>query len=302
MRRGDKIAIIWAIVVVVLTFVSAGFTVGLEFAMSNATYFIFQNIVAFSYGLIGVSIVVALFKHLSYPSIALIISSFVLSVGKLYFLEFKVYNRLLSILFVLSVVYTIYYWVAYALRMKKYQPDNNLKHINGILPVIYIGFSLLIVSIRLMSYIETEISVPMGFIGVSLLLSVVAVIVGAVLIKERSPTKEYVGKLCAIFFATIFATLLIPLLTIEYTNSVFDTSIGERNECLVVDKYTTHNHKSGRGYHIVLMVDGERINFPTDKIVYTKYDVGDRMPLYQHDGAYGMTYYEYRLDSIYKYE
>lgn len=301
MRKGDRIATIWAFATGLMAFVAGGFTLGLEYIASDKTYFVFQNIIAFSYGLIGISVAVALVKYFSHISISLIAANIILSFGRLYFIEHRTYHRLLIVLLVVAVIYTAYYWISFFIRRRAGGEYEKLRHINGIIPLSYIALYSFIVGIRLLSLIESEMSVPMGFIAASLILSFIALILGIVFIKERSNKKEYFGKLAAAFFLTLIITFVLPLLTIEYTNYAFDTSVGEAKQCLVVEMHITQ-HRRSKGYYIEFIVDGERVSFSTDKLVYLKYDVGDRIPIYEHDGAYDMPYYEYRLDQIYKYK
>lgn len=300
MRKGDRIATIWALVTALLTFIAGGFALGLEYVGSDKTYFVFQNIIAFSYALIGISAVVALVKYFSHISISLIATNIILSFGRLYFIEHRTYHRLLVLLLLVAIIYTAYYWISFLIQRRDGRDYEKLRHINGIIPLTYIAFYSFIVGIRLLSIIESEMDVPMGFIVASLILSVVALILGIVFIKDRGNRKEYFGKLSAAFFLTLVITFVLPLLTIEYTNYAFDTSVGEAKQCLVVEKHITQ-HRRGKGYYIEFVVNGERVSFSTDKLVYLKYDVGDRISIYEYDGAYDMKYYEYRLDKIYKY-
>lgn len=155
---------------------------------------------------------------------------------------------------------------------------------------------------NLFKLIESEVDLPKGMVAVGLILSVAAVILGAVFIKDRSDKKEFFGKLCALFFATVFLTIAVPLLTIEHTNYAFDSSEGEAVECVVTDKYTSHSSKGGRSHKVVVIINGEKTTLSVERVVYYGYEIGDIMRLYKHDGAFDFAYYEYRLDSVYLYE
>jgi hypothetical protein len=300
--RNRRIAVtIFISAIFVLLFVAAGFLIGIEHVAKESTYFVFENIITFSYGLAGAGIIVALIKYFDPVSIGLIIAHFIISIGRLYFLDFKASHRLALALFVVCLIYTVYYWVRFVVARNDGVRGENLKHINGIIPIVYIGFAMLLRVFKLLNFIETDIDIPLISVIIPLVISVVAVILGVVLIKDRSDRKEYAGKLCVLFFVPFLITFAMPLIFTEYTNYAFDTSVGERVDFIVVDKYTKHHSKGGRSHHIVVYADGEKVEFSTDRIVYDNYELGAALPLYEHDGAYDMPYYEYRLDFVYKY-
>ena len=179
---------------------------------------------------------------------------------------------------------------------------DNKRLVSCVLPTCFIGFSLMLEMFHLFKLIESSVDLPVGVVAVGVILSVASAILGAVFIKDRSDKKEFFGKLAALFFATIFLTIAVPLLTLEHTNYAFDTSEGETLDCVVIDKYTSHSTKGGRSHRIVVLVEGEEKTLSVDRVVYFDYEIGDFMRLYKHGGAFDFTYYEYRLDSVYLYE
>ena len=139
---------------------------------------------------------------------------------------------------------------------------------------------------------------PIVFIALGA--AAVALIVGAVLIKDRSDKKEYAGKLMAVFSLTFILVFGLPAISAEYTNYAFDTSVGEVNEYVVIDKYTRNGGRGGPIYHIVLQAGGHEIDISTEKVIFSQYEKGEAVRIYKHDGTFGYHYYEYRLDSIYR--
>ena len=302
MNSKNVFSIIGICAIGVFLFVSLGFLVGISYVTNDSTFFVFQNIIIISYGLASILTVIALNKYFTPISIILIIFNILILLGSLYFFEVKNSHRFLIALFIACLTYTIYYWIRFTIKRKNHEKIDDIKHINGVLPIVFIGFSTMMKIFRLLSFIETDIDIPVVFVGASVAISVIAVVLGIIFIKDRSDKKEYIGKLCAIFWVPMIVTMAFPLIFTEYTNYVFDSSVSEKIDCVVVDKYTRYHSKGRRSHYLVLRIDGDEIILAIDKLVYEKYEIGDVMPLYENDGAYNIPYYEYRLDSVYKYK
>ena len=301
MRKDDRIVIIWVSVIILLLFIAVGFMIGAKYCTKESTYFVCQNVISIAYVIMGIAVIAPLHKKLNVVSVLLITGNGVLSIGQLYFLPYRTYHRLLIVILVLSALNLVFCLLRFFASRKQYGMSEKIRLLNGIIPVAYVGGSVLVKGFGLFKLIETEYDMPLVLVGISLGISVAAVILGVIFIKDRWNRKEYAGKLCTIFFGVFFVVFGIPLLSMEYANYTFDTSLAEKKECVVVDTYTSHNYKSGTDYCFVLSVDGRKVHFDVDRVVYSRYQKGDTICLYQYDGAFGYPYYEYQLDSIYRY-
>ena len=301
MRKNDKIVIIWASIIVLLLFAAVGFMVGAKYSAKETTYFVCQNAMSMAYVMMGLAVITPLRKNLSVVSIILIIGNGVLSIGQLRFLPYRTYHRMLIVILALSILYLAFCLLHFFTSRKSCGRGEKRQLLNGFIPMAYVGGSVLVKGFGLFKLIETEYDISLALVGISLGISAAAVILGGILIKDRRDRKDYAGKLCAIFFGVFFAVFAIPLLSLEHANYAFDTSSAEKKECVIVDTYTSHNYKSGTGYRFVLSVDGQKVHFDVDKVVYSRYKKGDTIYLYRYDGAFGYPYYEYQLDSIYRY-
>ena len=302
MRREDRIVIVWVSAIILLLFLAVGFMIGAKYSTNESAYFVCQNIMSIAYVILGIAVIIPLFKKLSVVSVLLIIGNGVLSFGQLHFLPYRTYHRLLIVVLMLSILYLAFCLLRFFISRKQYGRGEKTRLLNSIIPIAYVGGSVLVKGFGLFKLIETEYDVPIVLVGISLGVSVVAVILGGIFINERRNKKEYVGKLCAIFLGVFFTVFAIPLLFMEYANYSFDTTVAEKTECIVVDTDTSHNYKSGTGYRLVLSVDGQKVRFDVDRVVYSRYQKGDTIYLYRYGGAFGYPYYEYRLDSIYCYD
>ena len=61
------------------------------------------------------------------------------------------------------------------------------------------------------------------------------------------------------------------------------------------------NAKSRNGYYITILVNGEEFKMNVNKLVYSNYQIDDKILLYKYEGALGYSYYEYQMESIYIY-
>ena len=303
MRKDDKIVIIWVLTILLLLFMSVGFAIGATFVGKQSVFIVFHNIMSICYVLMGIFVVTSLRKYFNILSVSMIIGNCILSLGQLYFIEYRFYHRLLVSLFVLSVVYLVFYLLRFFVIRKQRLEFENIHFVNGIMPVAFVGGSFLIKVFFLLKLIKTEmdtILTPLVFIALGS--AVVTLILGAAFIKKRGDKKEFLGKLAAISSITFLLVFAIPALTAEYANYAFDTSAGERVECVVIDKYTTYGGKGGPNYHLVLLADGQKVDFDIEKVVYFKYKQGDIISIYEHEGAFDYPYYAYRLDFLYQYK
>ena len=303
MRKRNNTVAVAASIIMLLIFVSAGFAIGSVFVGDPSVYLVFMNVMSFSYVLSGVLICVFLYKHLGLFGSLLILVNCTLSIGQLYFLDYRAYHRLLMILFAVSVVYSAIFLIYYIVKKRINANTENMHLIKCVIPVSFIGGSLLVKTLFLLKRIETEMNdflTPIVFVALGA--SVVALIIGAVLIKDRSDKKEYAGRLAAIFSLTFFLVFGLPALSAEYANYALDTSAAEVREYVVVDKYTRNGGRGGPRYHLVLVSDGQELDISTEHVIYSQYETGEAVRIYSYGGAFGYHYYEYRFDSIYRYE
>lgn len=303
MRKRNNTVAVAASIITLLIFVSAGFAIGSGFVGDPSVYLVFMNVMSFSYVLSGVLICVFLYKHLGLFGSLLILVNCTLSIGQLYFLDYRAYHRLLMILFAVSVVYSAICLIYYIVKKRINANTENMHLIKCVIPVAFIGGSLLVKTLFLLKRIETEMNdflTPIVFVALGA--SAVALIIGAVLIKDRSDKKEYAGRLAAIFSLTFFLVFGLPALSAEYTNYAFDTSAAEVREYVVVDKYTRSGGRGGPRYHLILVSDGQELDISTEHVIYSQYETGEAVRIYSYGGALGYHYYEYRFDSICRYE
>ena len=71
---------------------------------------------------------------------------------------------------------------------------------------------------------------------------------------------------------------------------------------IIVDKYKTHSYKSRTGHYLVLVIDGKEYNLHVNRLIYSKYNIGEEVILKKYNGALGYSYYEYCLNEIYIYD
>ena len=109
------------------------------------------------------------------------------------------------------------------------------------------------------------------FVITGLVVAGVAFVLGVVFIKDRWDKKQYFGKLLGIFSITFLLAFAIPALSVEFVNCAFDTSVGEKTQCVVIDKQTRYSGRSGPSYYLVLRADGREINFDVEKVIYFQY-------------------------------
>ena len=302
MRRKSYHTPWWLWAVSGFLFLSAGFSLGLKGIGNEMVYFIFLNIISISYTLVGVVAVIAARKHLKLFPVLLMTGNYILSFGQLYFLDFRLYHRLLSILLIVSILYLLCYLTWFSVIKKKKLEQENLHLLNPILPVVVVAGSALIKMMWVFWQIETEMgSFRLTCLLVALGCAAVALIAALLCIKDRRNKGEYFGKLMAVFSVTLILVFAMPALTAEYTNYVWDNSRGERTECVVIDRYTATGGKGGSIYHLVLRADGQEVDLVTMRVVYAQYEPGDTIYLYRHEGLLGYSYYEYCLDFIFRY-
>ena len=300
MRISNKKLVFAAFISVFLVFLILGCVIGVSYCIKGSVYFLLQNIISIAYILLCVMAIVILNEKPRVFSVALIIANSVLAIGRLYFLTYRIYHRLLFLTFILSVLYFGFCLLLSSISRK--QQDKNKLKLNGVMPLLTVGISLVVEGLEVSELIETEIPLPRDWIWIALVLSLIAVVVGAIVVKDRENKKEYVGKLCGVFFTVILVVFVLPLMSIGYVNYIFDTSTPEPIKSVVVDTYTKSSSRSpSRSYYLVLNVDGEEVSFETNGVVYSQYQEGDTACLFKYEGAFGWTYYEYQFDDIYHY-
>ena len=302
MSEYNKKIKVWIPVISLLLFIAVVFTIGAKFTENHLFCFAFLNVATISYSLLGVLTIISLRKHFNILSILIIISNSSLSFGQLYFLDLKLYHIILIVLLIFSLVYFTVYLINFLIYKKNDPESDNIKLVNCILPVAFVGATVFVKAFHLFDLIETKrnnLFVPI--LCVSLLASVIALIIAIILIKERQDAKEYFGKLAAVFFITFVLFFTMPLISSEYANYVFDTSAAEKKECVVIDKHESHGGKGATRYYLVIQVDGQKIEFCTNKAVYSQYDIKNIIYLYEYEGAFDRRYYEYQDKNIYQY-
>ena len=169
--------------------------IGAKYCMNESAYFACQNAISIAYVLLGIAVIIPLFKKLSVVSVLLIIGNAVLSTGMLYFLPYRTYHRLLIMFFVLSILNLAFCLLRFFISRKQCGKGEKIQLLNGIVPIAYVGGSVLVKGFGLFKLIETEFDVPLVLVGISLGVSVASVILGAIFIKERWNKKEYAGKI-----------------------------------------------------------------------------------------------------------
>ena len=302
MRNNDKTVVIWVCIILLFALIAAGFTIGLNFAGETSTFWAFQLIVLVSYAIMAILIIIPLHKYFNLISILLMVLNIVLSFGKLYFLEYRLYHKLLILLFVLSILNLVGY-LFYFFKFGRGQKGlDNIYLINGIIPIAYIFMSLFINMFRLFKLVDTKIDVFGTWAGIALIISVAVTAVASFFVKRSSNKKENFGKIIAIFLGVFILAYGIPFVSLEHANYSFDASDGTKIEFLVAEKYTTSRYKSGTSYYLVLREGEEEHSIAVDKMTYVQHEQGGKIYMYYHSGAMGFPYYEYRQESVYKYQ
>lgn len=277
--------------------------VWMDYSADPGVQFVLLNILSGAYALLSIVTVYAVRKLKGLLGKIIILANCVLSFGQLYGMDYRNYHQVLFALFIVSILYLIVGLVSFFLHKRKerwYRATNLLLYI---LAPCFVGFSLLIQSVRLMELIETNINSVLNVITpISLGCSAIVLIASIVLIKDRQDKKEYFGKLTASFLLPMLLTFAVPMLMSEYLNYVLDTSEAVKTQCIVIEKETRHSGKGGPRYYLIVSADGEREEINTNKVIYERYDEGDFIELYEHTGALGFTYYEYQFDDIYHYK
>lgn len=263
---------------------------------------ILLNIEQICHALCTVCTIIALRKHLNWVTVAILLANCIPSIGQLHFMENRLCHRITICLFFIAIIYTAGY-LFYAFVIKKRRMEVvNLWLMNGILPMLFVGWNYFMTSIEQLNLIHTEKVAFWSTIGwIALGISVLTLILAIIFIKDRQNKKEYLGKLCAVFFLTLGIFFVIPALSTEYINYAFDTTPGEQTVCVVADKHTHHSGRSGTIYCLLLSANGEQIEFTTHKAIYSQYEIGDIFYLHAHQGAFDMSYYEYRWEELFQY-
>ncbi len=302
MKKG-KAAIVFVIIIFSLLFLSLGLIIGLDYLKNEKTYFIFKNIIVFSYSVSSILSIIALKKYLNFLSIILIIIQTIILIGQLYFIPIRSYYILSILLFFVSIIYTLVILVIKAIKKTRRNNTLDVPLLNAVLPTLIVGCPYFMNTIYLFDLIEMiSNNVMWNSIIVGLCFSIIALILYIVLRKDRSDKKGYFGAMAGVFFGTIIVIMFIMFGTINNVNYGFDKSLETKESYLIVDKEKTHHSKSRIGHYIIFLVNGEEFKMKVNHMIYEKYDIGDDIMIYKHKGALGYSYYEYHLDSIYIYE
>ena len=303
MHKKQKTISIWIWIISFCFLLSLGLSLGLKVVKREDAYFVFLNIISIAYAAAGILTIIALRKHFKVIPIMLMLGNYFLSFGQLYFLPYRTYHRLLIFLFAISILYMIFHLVSFFFFQKRRLELENVSLINFVMPIFIIGGSVFVKMLWALYCIETEMGTQLlSFLFVALGCAVVALMLALLLIKDRKDKGEYFGKLAGAFFATLLIVFTIPAFTTEYFNFAFDPSAGVMTECVVTEKHTRNaGGKSGTNYFLTVRINGQEIDLHTQKLVYSQYELGDRLCLYKHEGAFGYPYYEYRLDTIFDY-
>lgn len=295
-RRENKLAILIWLITILCLMPLASF-MGMDWVKHEITYMILQNIAVFSYAILGIVAIIFLHERFWTVTSGFMIANAILGIGKLYFLPYRLYHALLLVLFGLSLVYLI---VCLIWGWKDKPCYRSFHVINGVIPVTYIGIASFVNFCQL--EIETEMDIPAALIGVGLAIAIMVTIFVGVLGKNRLNKKDYIWATVGSFFVAMLLAVAIPVMSLSHINYAFDTSTGVQTEYTVLEKRVSV--KSGRysstNYDLFLEVDGQVIEFRVSRMVFEKYQEGETICLYAHEGALHYPYLEYRMESIYK--
>lgn len=269
------------------------------YAKNEATYIVMQNIMVFSYAILGVVLVVLFHEDYWMVTSGFLLVSAILEIGKLYFLTYKLYNALAFILLILSLIYLLICMI-WAWKDRLYKTFHLT---NGFVPILYIALFGLLNWLDLAGRIHTEMGAPSVLIGVGLAIAITATIFASVLSKNRENRKEYIGSLIGVCFLSLFLAVGLPIMCVVHVNYAFDTSTGVQTEYTVLEKRVSvsSGRYSSTNFDLLLEVDGQKIEFRVSRMVFEKYQEGETICLYAHEGALHYPYLEYRMESIYKY-
>ena len=152
---------------------------------------------------------------------------------------------------------------------------------------------------------ETVAMMTSKVISLSFIIGVVLAIIGILIYlivrKDKTNKKAFFGGMTAVFFTTLILGMFMMFGTINNINYGFDKTIDNKEYCIILDKEVRYTSKVGQNHYIIFMINEEEFTMKVNKIIYNQYNVGDQILIYKCNGSLGYSYYEYQMDSIYKY-
>jgi hypothetical protein len=138
------------------------------------------------------------------------------------------------------------------------------------------------------------------FVIIGLVLAVIAVLFFIFIKKPKMKKGEYFGFVLAIFSTVLLLLVALPQFTIQNYNYAFDQSNGIPVSYEITDKTT--RHRSGRyggtRHYLTILKDGKEESIKVSRIVYYEYKKGEKITIYQYEGALDSTYFYYDLEII----
>ena len=301
----DKRTLIRALVTVFTPILALTLALFLNYVTSPVIYAVLENLLAVLCTAFGIMTVAGKRQDMHAVAAVLTIAPGILYLGQLWLFGSRLYFILLYICLLCSLILLLAELPYYLTHKYKIRDGDIQRFVaNGIIPFSFVGIVLFFKSLHLIHLTKTEMpKVSPLLIVTAFLLATVATVLFAVLKKDKSDKKRFIGALLGICCTTLFLSLIIPFLTAQNINYALDTSTPIAVEAKVVQKRTSSSasHKGGPHFKLILSADGKNFEFTTLHTVYGQYESGDRLTLYKYNGALGYTYYEYRLEEVYRY-
>jgi len=131
------------------------------------------------------------------------------------------------------------------------------------------------------------------------LAAVVAALQGILQMKKSFRTRAVkIKKVARAAGSTLLLSFMILAFSLPALNYALDFSAPTAVEKTVISKHYSHGISKSPGSYVLDLGTTEFYTFPP---VYDQCSKGDKITLCEHRGALGFSYYEYRLDEVYRY-
>lgn len=305
MKENNK-GFAYVLTALALFFISAVLAICAKHAPTKLWYLIIQNCGIVCYASATMMALIGLRKHTHKVAFLLTAAYHICNIGQFWFLGRKLHCILMLIFMAASLALLLAEAMLYLIRRKR-SGDKDAKTLvaSGVLPAAIICLSTFYRFFELECLVKTDAPFPTVLLFVALGCGVIAVVLYIIFQKDRYDKKQYFGAMFGAFCATLIVVLMLPMITLQTANYALSTSEPVAVSATVVKKYTSHHYKGGTSYYMVMKVKNENQYTEVDKrtlnCIYDACSEHGTVTLYMGRGAFGYTYYEYRLDGVYRY-
>ena len=301
--KKEKLVLAISISIFALILILLFLVIGLDYVKNAKTYLIIARIIAILYFIVSIFTIITLFKFLKFFSILLILINSVCSLGFVYFIPIRLYYKILVLVTVISIIYSAILIIA-RITKKVYKLTNvDVLLLNAVLPLLFIGSSCFIKTFNLFDLIEIH---PDNAMNISMIIGLISALIFTTLYiffnRDRTNKKEYFAKMAGILFGSLILVMFTVYGSIDNINYGFDKSVSSEEYYIIVDKYHTHSYKSRTGHYLVLVIDDKEYNLHVNRLIYSQYNIGEKILLNKYNGALGYLYYEYCINEIFIYD